>query len=72
MAATNNQPSPEMRERLLFDGRRILQGGIRCARCDKCLPMSPDLSNAEAREELRDEGWAELPGGWLCNECSPE
>jgi hypothetical protein len=72
MAATNDQPTPEFHKRLRFDGRRILQGGIRCVRCDKFLSMSPDLSNAEALEELRDEGWAELPGGWFCNECAPE
>jgi hypothetical protein len=58
-----------MLARMRFDARRIMFAGIACQQCGKHLPLSTDLSNAEAREELRDEGWTETPGGWRCNEC---
>ena len=66
------QLSPELEAQLLWNAKRIMHGGVRCLRCDKWLALSPDLWASEAREELRDEGWSEQPGGYLCNECSPE
>lgn len=64
------QPSATLLTRLTFDAKRIMHGGIACQRCNKWLTLPPDMTNAEAREELRDEGWRDEGAGWSCNECS--
>ena len=68
----SEQPSQEKLNRLVANARRILLDVVRCAACDKELTGLRDLDRAEVLEELRDEGWVEVGGWWLCNECGED